>query len=151
LPDSFPFLERILELYLDELGQEKIQEPLAYCLKELIVNAQKADAKRLYFEERGLKIWDKMDYEKGMKAFHTETSKNLPHFLQELRERRKSIEVNFHATGGALKLQVRNQAMLLPMELGRIKERIARARTFHSFFEVLETSVDHTEARAWES
>lgn len=145
LPDSFPFLERILELYLDELGQEKIQEPLSYCLKELIVNAQKADAKRLYFEERGLKISDKMDYEKGMKAFHKEISENLPHFLQELRERRKSIEVNFHATGGALKLQVRNQAMLLPMELGRIKERIARARTFHSFFEVLETSVDHTE------
>jgi HD-like signal output (HDOD) protein len=145
LPDSFPLLDRILALYLDELGQEKIQEPLSYCLKELIANAQKANAKRVYFEERSLKISDRMDYEKGMKAFHSEISENLAHFLQRLREQGKSIEVSFHSTGGALRLQVRNDAALLPTELARIKERIARARTFHSFFEVLETSVDRTE------
>ena len=100
LADSFPLLERILELYLDELGQQKIQEPLSYCLKELIANAQKANAKRVYFEERSLKISDRMDYEKGMKAFHREISENLVHFLQRLREQGKSIEVSFHSTGG---------------------------------------------------
>ena len=145
LPESFPLLDRILEIYLAELGQEKIQEPLSYCLKELISNAQKANAKRIYFEEHGLEISRRDDYEKGMKHFHKEVSENLMHYLQRLRERRLSIDVSFHSTRGALTISVRNDAELLPMEHARIKERIARARAFHSFFEVLETSVDYTE------
>ena len=80
-----------------------------------------------------------------MKAFHNELSENLAHFLQVLRERQMWIDVAFHATGEALTVSVRNDAPLTPMEEGRIKERIARARTFHSFSEALETSLDHSE------
>jgi len=145
LPESFPLLDAILQVYLGELGQEKIQEPLSYCLKELIANAQKANVKRIYFEERSLQISRKDEYEKGMQGFHKEISENLSHFLQKLKERGMSIEVSFHATGGALMLSVRNGAAISPMELSRINERIVRTRTFHSFFEVLESSVDHTE------
>ena len=64
-----PCSTRILEVYLVELGQERILEPLSYCLKELIINAQKANTKRLYFEEKGLDILQENDYEKGMRDF----------------------------------------------------------------------------------
>lgn len=145
LPESFPLLDAILQVYLAELGQESIQEPLSYCLKELIQNAQKANAKRVYFEERRLDITNKVEYEKGMRDFHREISENLPHFLQKLKERGMTIEVSFHTTGGRLVISVRNDATITPMELARIQERIQKTRTFHSFFEVLESSVDHTE------
>jgi HD-like signal output (HDOD) protein len=145
LPESFPLLDAILQVYLGELGQEKIQEPLSYCLKELIANAQKANAKRVYFEEHGLRISHREEYEKGMTGFHKEISQSLPHFLEKLRERRMSIEVSFHFTGGAINLSVRNDAVISLVELSRINERIARTRTFHSFFEVLDTAVDYTE------
>jgi HD-like signal output (HDOD) protein len=145
LPESFPLLDAILQVYLGELGQEKILEPLSYCLKELITNAQKANAKRVYFEESGLQISRPDDYEKGMKGFHKEISERLPHFLEKLRERRMTIEVSFQSTRSDIAIAVRNDAALSPMELTRIKERIIRTRTFHSFFEVLETAVDHTE------
>jgi HD-GYP domain-containing protein (c-di-GMP phosphodiesterase class II) len=145
LPESFPLIDRILELFLAELGQEKIQEPLSYCLQELISNVQKANAKRIYFEEHNLDISRKEDYEKGMKAFLREMSENLTHFLQRLRDKRMSIDVTFHSTGGALAISVRNDVALAPWEQLRIKQRIARARTFHSFFEVLETQIDKTE------
>ncbi len=144
-PDFFPVLDGILETFLSELGQEKIQETLSYCVKELILNAEKANAKRVYFEEQGLQITRKMDYEKGMKAFHGKLSENLAHFLQKLRERQLFIQVAFQSTGGAFVVSVRNDALLAPMEQSRIKERIDRARTFRSFSEALETSVDHTE------
>jgi len=145
VPESFPLLDSILETYLDELGQQKIQDVLSYCVKELVLNAEKANAKRIYFEEHGLQISKKQDYERGMKAFHNELSENLAHFLQVLRERQMWIDVAFHATGDALTVSVRNDAPLTPMEEARIKERIARARTFHSFSEALETSLDHSE------
>jgi HD-like signal output (HDOD) protein len=145
LPESLPLLDRICEIYLGELGQEKILEPLSYCVKELISNAQKANAKRVYFEERGLNLARQEDYARGMEGFLRETSENLLHFQQLLRDRRMSVEVTFHKTGDTLRISVRNSARLIATELARINDRIARARSFHSFFEVLETSVDHTE------
>ncbi len=54
--DAHALLDRILEAYLVELGQERLLEPLSYCVKELIINAQKANTKRLFFEEKGLDI-----------------------------------------------------------------------------------------------
>jgi len=145
LPESFPLLDAILQVYLGELGQEKILEPLSYCLKELITNAQKANAKRVYFEEHGLEISRPEDYEKGMKGFHKEISESLPHFLEKLREKRMAIEVSFRSSGGDIVMAVRNDAAIAPLELSRINEKIRRTRSFHSFFEVLETAVDHTE------
>lgn len=145
LPQSFPLLDRICEIYLAELGQQNIVEPLSYCVKELISNAQKANAKRVYFEERGLDLTRTEDYARGMEGFLREMSENLAYFHQRLRERRMSIEVTFHATGDTLKIIVRNTARLSPIEQARIRDRIVRARSFHSFFEVLETPVDHAE------
>jgi HD-like signal output (HDOD) protein len=144
-PTLFPLVDRILEMYLSELGQERLLEPLSFCLKELISNAQKANVKRIYFLERGLEISRPADYEKGMRDFLSELSGNLDHFLDQLRVRRLSIDVALHATAEALTVSVRNDAEIAPAERKRIEEKIARSRGFHSFFEALEASVDSTE------
>ena len=34
------YLDKVLESFLAELGQEKLKEPLSYCLRELAVNAK---------------------------------------------------------------------------------------------------------------
>ncbi len=144
-PSLFPLIDRILEMYLSELGQEKLLEPLSFCLKELISNAQKANVKRIYFQERGLEISQPADYERGMRDFLTDLSANLDHFLNQLRMRRLSIDVALHATAEVLTVSVRNDVELAPAERRRIEEKITRSRGFHSFFEALETSVDSTE------
>jgi putative nucleotidyltransferase with HDIG domain len=143
--ESHALLDRILEVYLDELGQERILEPLSYCLKELIINAQKANTKRLYFEEKGLDILDEQDYEKGMRDFRRDSAERLEHWLALLKERDRFIGVTFHTTGGSLAITVRNGAELTPREQTRIYDRIARARAFHSFVEALAQPIDSTE------
>ncbi|HEY9594045.1 MAG TPA: HDOD domain-containing protein [Spirochaetia bacterium] len=143
--ESHALLDRILEVYLEELGQEKILEPLSYCLKELIVNAQKANTKRLYFAEKGLDITDEKDYERGMTDFRKESSERLEHWLALLKERSEYISVTFHTTGGSLSISVRNNAELTPREQSRIFDRIARARAYHSFVEALAQPIDSTE------
>jgi hypothetical protein len=122
LPASFPVLDRIIEIYLGELGQEKIVEPLSYCVKELISNAQKANAKRIYFDEHGLQLTRADDYQKGMKGFLPELSENLAHFVGLMRERRMPIEVTLHATRETLRISVKNGAALVPIERKRIEE-----------------------------
>jgi putative nucleotidyltransferase with HDIG domain len=143
--EAHALLDRILEIYLVELGQERILEPLSYCLKELIINAQKANTKRLYFEEKGLNITDEADYEKGMRDFRRESSERIGHWMDLLKEKGLVIGVTFHTTGGSLTISVRNNAELTPREQSRIFDRIARARAFNSFVEALAQPIDPTE------
>ena len=63
------YLEEILAIFLDEFGQDQIKDRIAYCLKELAVNAKKANTKRVYFQERALSIGTEEEYEEGMKDF----------------------------------------------------------------------------------
>ena len=37
------YLERILGIFLEEFGQNQIKDRIAYCMKELAVNAKKAN------------------------------------------------------------------------------------------------------------
>ncbi len=143
--ESHALLDRILEIYLAELGQEKIQEPLSYCLKELIVNAQKANGKRAYFLEHGLDISRTTDYEAGMRDFLKDYVKNVGHFVGKLKEMNLVIEVSFHTMGSEMTLTVKNSAELTVKEQARIYDRIARARAFNSFFEALTAPLDDTE------
>src|SRR5271157_1334615 len=71
------YLDKVLENFLVELGQEKLKEPLSYCLRELAVNAKKANTKRVYFQEKKLDLGKDQDYEQGMKTFKQETFDNL--------------------------------------------------------------------------
>lgn len=145
VPESFPLLESALETFLVELGQEKLQEVLSYCVKELVLNAEKANVKRIYFDERSLDLSRREDYERGMGGFPEELSHNVDHYLQKLAERHMAVDVTFRATEEDLIVSVGNDAALVPLELERIRERIARAQTFHSFTEALESSVDRSE------
>ena len=59
--DTEIYMENILEIFLDELGQVELKDRIAYCLKELAVNAKKANTKRVYFVEKGLNIENPTD------------------------------------------------------------------------------------------
>ncbi|MBL8965489.1 MAG: hypothetical protein JNG85_00700, partial [Spirochaetaceae bacterium] len=52
------YMEEVLDVFLSELGQKKLKDYLVYCLRELAVNAKKANTKRVYFEVKGLDIDD---------------------------------------------------------------------------------------------
>ena len=143
--ESFASVDTVIETSLRELGQEKVQEALSYCVKELILNAEKANAKRIYFEENGLSILNNKDYEKGMEGFRAALSANLDHFLQKLREKRVAIDVILVYSDGVLSVSVKNKGPLLPGEQARIKDRFDRARSSRSFSDALEMSLDHSE------
>ncbi len=143
--ESHALLDRILETWLGELGQERLQEPLAYCLKELIVNAWKANVKRVYFEEHGLDIQAGDEYDLGMKEFRRETAAHLPEYQERLKARGLEIAVVLASHGGAIDIAVRNNVELTEREQSRIFDRIARSRAHGSFFEALAGPIDTTE------
>lgn len=139
------YLEEILGLFLKELGQDRLKDPLAYCLRELAVNAKKANTKRVYFQERGLDLLSRDDYKEGMRDFKQETLDNIQHYLEKQKEAGLYIKVIFHTKGGRLDLYVCNNTEITRDEQIRVHDRIARSRQFESLEEAMTTVLDDSE------
>ncbi len=139
------YLDKVLELFLKELGQEKIKDTLSYCMRELAVNAKKANTKRVYFLEKGLDLNDPKDYEEGMKHFKEETLTNIQYYLQKQKELGLYIKVIFHTKAKTFTISVRNNVEITKKEQIRIYDRIARSRAFTSLEEAFSTVLDNSE------
>jgi putative nucleotidyltransferase with HDIG domain len=139
------YLEEVLGIFLKEFGQEQIKDRIAYCLKELAVNAKKANTKRVYFQERSLDINNEQEYEEGMKDFKQTTLDNIRHYLDKQKEAGLYIKVIFHAKGRIFTLSVRNNVEISRKEQIRVYDRIARSRAFETMEEALSTVIDDSE------
>lgn len=138
-------LEKILGVYLKELNLEKYLDPLAYCMKELAVNAKKANTKRVYFDDKNLDIEDKLDYKRGMVGFKDETLSNMEYYLNLQQEKGLYIKFTFIVAGGFFKLSISNNVEINRSEQMRVYDRIARARAFNSLEEAFAEVLDDSE------
>lgn len=143
--DTEIYLEEILAVFLKELDQERLKDPLAYCLRELAVNAKKANTKRVYFKEKGLDILNAQQYKEGMQNFKQETLDNIGHYLELQKDAGLYIKVIFHSKAGRLYLYVTNNTEITRNEQIRVFDRIARSRAFESMEEALATVIDDSE------
>jgi len=139
------YIEEVLEAFLKELGQEKLKDYLSYCLRELAVNAKKANTKRVYFMERGLDLNNPEDYKLGMANFKQETMENIGHYLQLQKEKGLYIKVILHVKAQIINLEVRNNVAITKTELIRIHDKLARSRQYNSLEEELTQVLDDSE------
>lgn len=143
--DTEEELEGILELFLREMGQEGIKDPLYYCLRELAVNAKKANTKRVYFKLKELDLNDDANYQEGMTGFKRDTLDNIDFFLQKQKEAGLYIKIIFHNQGDVFNLYICNNSEMTRKEQMRVYDRIARSRAFNSMEEALATVLDDSE------
>lgn len=139
------YLEEVLDVFLGELGQKKLKDYLVYCLRELAVNAKKANTKRVYFETRGLAINDPSDYEEGMKGFKSDTLENIAWYLAKQKEKGYYIKIVLQAKGSTVVLEVRNNVEINRTEYVRIHDKLARSRKYTSLEEALQQVLDPSE------
>jgi putative nucleotidyltransferase with HDIG domain len=139
------FLEEVLTSFLEELGSPAIKDQLAYCLRELAVNAKKANTKRAYFQEKELDLNNPADYAKGMATFKEDTLENIQHYLQKQKEMGLYIKIVFQSRGKTFTVGVRNNVEITKIEQIRIFDRIARSRAFSSMEEAFATVLDNSE------
>jgi len=146
LPRSMEMqIDEMLSAYLEELGQSQLHDHLAYCLKELAVNAKKANTKRVYFGEKNLNINDRKDYEEGMRNFKKETLENSEYWLEKQKESGLFIKFLFHPMGKIFKISIKNNVEITRKEQMRVYDRIARSRAFESLEETFAEVLDDAE------
>jgi len=139
------YMEEVLDIFLTELGQKKLKDYLVYCLRELAVNAKKANTKRVYFESRGLDINDPAQYEEGMSSFKQDTMDNIAYYLQKQKEKGYYIKIIYQAKGANITLEVRNNVEINKTEYVRIHDKLARSRQYSSLEEALQQVLDPSE------
>jgi putative nucleotidyltransferase with HDIG domain len=139
------YLEEVLSIFLVELGLPDVKDQLAYCLRELAVNAKKANTKRAYFQEKGLDLNSPEDYAEGMKRFKEDTLENIQHYLQRQKEMGLYLKIVYHTREMAFNIAVRNNVEITKTEQIRIFDRIARSRAFTTMEEAFSTVLDQTE------
>ncbi len=139
------YMEEVLDAFLSELGQKKLKDYLVYCLRELAVNAKKANTKRVYFDTRALNIEDSADYEEGMKTFKTDTLENIAYYLSKQKEKGFYIKIIYQAKGPNILIEVRNNVEINKKEYLRIHDKLARSRQYNTLEEALSNVLDPSE------
>jgi len=139
------YIEQVLECFLKEVGHEKLKDYLAYCVRELAVNAKKANTKRVYFLERGLDLQNPDDYKVGMENFKQETLDNIAHYLQLQKEKGLYIKILLQSKGSTIVMEIRNNVAVTRTELIRIHDKLARSRQYNSLEEALTQVLDDSE------
>ncbi|MDR0444476.1 MAG: HDOD domain-containing protein [Treponema sp.] len=139
------YIEQILDTFLGQLDQLKLKEYVVYCVQELVVNAKKANTKRVFFTERGLDINNPDDYNMGMTGFKEETVNNISHYLQLQKEKGLYVKLIIQIKRNTIRLEVRNNAVATRLEQMRIHDKMARSRQYNSLDDAMSHVLDDSE------
>jgi len=94
LPHAQAYVDRLLHLYLAELGVVYLHDALSFCIRELAVNAKKANTKRLYFRLHGLDAGNPDDYALGMQKFKEETLRDRRRYHDLLQQQNLVVKIS---------------------------------------------------------
>ncbi|MCL2180935.1 MAG: HDOD domain-containing protein [Treponema sp.] len=139
------YIEQVVESFLRHMNQLKLKDYIVYCVQELVVNAKKANTKRVYFTELGLNINDDRDYEYGMKTFKDDTISNIAYYLQKQKEKGLYIKVILQIKRNTINIEIRNNVTATKTEQLRIHDKLARSRQYNSLEDALSMVLDDSE------
>lgn len=135
----------ILDRYLQYLDIGPLRECIFSILRETLMNAIKANQKRMVFKESGLDIKDPDQYLIGMERFKEELISKKDLYADLLEQNGLYVLITFGFNQNSFLLKVSNNVGILPEEDQRIQERISKARSYNDLSEVFENHGDESE------
>ncbi len=115
-------------------------------LKEILYNASKANAKRLFFIREALDISNPEDYQKGMAIFADEVTMKWTEQQAYLDKSDFYIQFDAKIKDNILYIQAENNAPVLPEEQERIHKRIEAAKKYNDLSDAFMDMSDSTES-----
>lgn len=139
------YIQKVTDAFLEECHQEHLKEYINFCLSELLINAKKANTKRVYFHEKNLNIFDPKEYEEGMQSFKEETLENINYYLELQRKAGLYVKLAMRLTDDNVIIEIKNNSKLTPFENERIQDKIRLAHQYKSMEEVVTNVIDQQE------
>jgi putative nucleotidyltransferase with HDIG domain len=142
LQDFHSFLVNVLS-YFDQLFLIEVGFTI---MKEILYNASKANAKRLFFQRENLDITNPDEYAKGMEKFSEEVTLKWPEQEQYLNQSGLSVDFYANIKNSVLYTRVENNVGVLPEEQARINKRIESAQKYNDLSDAFADISDTTES-----
>jgi len=123
-------LKEILSLYLKKNNCGYLLAPLYTCVKELLMNAIKANFKFIFFEgyESKNEVDELIGYEKALQVFKLEMSREEARYLESLAKRNDiKAHVLFNYSDGSLNITVANPVPMTELEKEKVREKLQDA------------------------
>jgi len=129
-------LKTILQGILENYNRIDLFDIAYTSAKELIINATKANLKRVLFKQMNLDLNNPHDYEIGMECFRSNlTEDKIRSFRDKFKENNLHVTTTLYYNMNVLNIKVKNNFMLEPFEERRIRDRFAHATSFSSLFD----------------
>jgi len=139
------YIEQVIDVFLRQTNQLKLKNYIVYCVQELIINAKKANTKRVFFTERGMDINDPDDYKLGMESFKEETINQIAHYMKLQKEKGLYIKLILQIKRNTIYIEIRNNVTATRIEQLRIHDKLARSRQYNSLEDALSQILDDSE------
>ncbi len=140
-------LHAISESLLREMGRPDLLDVVYTGIKELVMNATKANLKRVLIKERGFNPDDPAQYDECMRVLKRNIAEDkIRSYKKSFREHNLPVTITFYHSGTeALMLKIKNNFTLLPQEEDRVREKFANAQRYTDILEFYTNHSDETE------
>jgi hypothetical protein len=139
-------LKAICSAILHKFERIDLMEICYSSAKELVINATKANLKRILFLKNNLDIENPEHYEKGMEEFKANLSEDkIISFRSEYKKYNLPVTATFYYSQDVLNIKVKNNFPLLPQEESRIRDKFQKATSFSSLIDFYMEYGDNTE------
>ncbi len=129
-------LKVICSTILNKYQRIDLMEICYSSAKELVINATKANLKRILFLKNNLNIEDPEHYERGMEEFKANLSEDkIISFKNEYKKYDLPVTATFYYNQDVLNIKVKNNFPLLPQEESRIRDKFHKATSFSSLID----------------
>jgi HD-like signal output (HDOD) protein len=122
-----------------------LQETIITILRESLLNALKANSKRLFFEKSGVDINNTETYNKAMITFRERVIGDMAVVESDLKASNYYIDFRIQKIDGSIKIRIENNTGILPTEQLRINKRLQNAQQYKDFTEAYDALYDETE------
>lgn len=131
---------------LEKYDRKDLMEIVYTSAKELVINATKANLKRLIFNRHKIDPDSEEDYKKGVALLKGElTEENLSANKDALKENNLKVTATMYYGEKFFNIKVKNNFPLLPAEEKRIREKFRKAQSFSSLLDYYMHYGDDTE------
>jgi hypothetical protein len=146
IPVTETGLRRISELVLEKYSKSDLLPTVAMILKELALNAAKANFKRILFAMRRLDLENDADYERGMRDFKAAISEEWAiEYGRRSKQLNRRVEILFSYNAERLLINVVNNFPLSQKEEIRVRQKLAAAMQYEDIGDFFANCGDETE------
>lgn len=146
IPPTEKFMRASVAHILKKFHRPDLAPAVAMIIKELTVNAAKANFKKILFQENNIDVNNPSDYERGMQMFREAISETMS-MEYGLKAKKASLNVtaSFDFDKDRLIVEIRNNLAMTQQEEARVRNKLRQAMECEDVAEFMMEHVDETE------